>query len=148
VIEEIFRENSVSTPLSFKKNRTMLPTSARVPPSRALCGRGPVAYVSTTTRSLHPRKPLPRNDRGPPKLANAEARRSMPTRTRASLGDGGGGEKRKPEIQLPQQPPPVLLPPPASPRLALPLAWRALEAALWPELVITWISDKKREVAA
>ena len=132
-----------------QNNPTMLPTSARWAPSRAGARggpRSPLACASATTRTFHLRKSLPRNDRSPPKVANA-ARRSMPTRTllRAHVSLGDGGDEKQVEVQQPQ--PPLLLPPPP-PRLALPLAWRALEAALWPELVITWISAKKREVTA
>ena len=77
--------------------------------------------------------------RTPTRTLQTSASSSAPSALASSLDDGD----EKQEVEERQQPQP---PPP--PRLALPLAWRALEAALWPELVITWISAKKREDTA
>lgn len=128
--------------------------AARVAPSSAL--RLPQAALFMS-RAIYERQSLRRNAILPPKFANAPLRRLTATRTqqtaRASSstalsleeGDGGGDEKGL--HPQPDDTTQELLPPP-SPRLALPLAWRALEAALWPELVITWFSAKKREATA
>lgn len=151
---KIERACSLPRSLARKAKAAMLPpTAARSAPSSTLRGPHALARASFTSRALHPRQPHRRSSPFPPKFANAPLRRSTATRTQTTRASSAlsledGDEK---DAQVVAQPEPAveteLLPPPP-PRLALPLAWSALEAALWPELVITWFSAKKREVTA
>ena len=148
----LFSSLSLSTapPLSRSRNMLALKTSALPAPPPAL--RCPLARASLMTSNR--RHPLSlvnfhQSARSSPQ-ATARRRSSMPTRTplralASPLEEDDGGARKEEEVQHPPLP---LLPPSPPARLALPLAWRALEAALWPELVITWLSAKKREATA
>ena len=127
----------------------------RSAPSSALRGPASKKLQIQIQIQIQPRSSLKRQARSPPQVVANAARRltnvslmssSVATRTR-TLGAWALIEDGDEKVQQPR-PPLVLPPPPPPPRLALPLAWHALEAALWPELVITWISAKKREVTA